>query len=41
MYMYYNQRHVTNIAPPPTFAFGKIVPSGLKMRAEHLKSQLK
>ena len=23
------------LAPPPTFAFGKIVPSGLKMGAEH------
>ena len=23
------------LAPPPTFAFGKIVPDGLKMVAEH------
>ena len=41
MYMYFNQpsnvsilgRH--KLAPPPSFVFGKIVPSGLKMRAEH------
>ena len=40
MYMYYTSqaclilgRH--KLAPPPTFAFGKIFPSGLNMAAEH------
>ena len=41
MYLYYNQPSMSaflgrhELAPPPTFAFGKIVPSGLKMGAEH------
>ena len=40
MYMYYNQPIMSppltsRISSAPTFGFGKIVPSGLKMGAEH------
>ena len=39
MYMYYNQPSMSpsldELDPLPTFPFGKIVPSGLKMGAEH------
>ena len=38
MYMYYNQPGILErheLVPPPTFAFGKIIPSGLKMGHEH------
>ena len=38
MYMYYTMQGILGrheLAPPPTFAFGKVVPSGLKMGAEH------